>query len=94
MTMLTRLTMPRIAAGSRLASVSKRASGSESTRPRPKSGVVRRPLSRIVAPAGSVSTPVWQFKPGLGLKPPMPKSWRSEPPVLSIPSNRPLTTRP
>ena len=51
--MLTRLTMPRIAAGSRLASVSKRASGSESTRPRPKSGVVKRP-AKIVAPGAGI----------------------------------------
>src|SRR4051812_1252104 len=42
-TIVTWLTVPRIDVASREARVSKRESGSESTRPRPNSGVVRRP---------------------------------------------------
>jgi hypothetical protein len=79
-TIETRFTMPRMAAASRLASVSKAESGSESTRPRPKSGVVTRP-AKIVAPgAGLASVPDWQLTL-LTVKPPSPNSWRSEPPV-------------
>jgi hypothetical protein len=89
----TRLTTPRVAAGSRPASVSNAESGRESTRPRPNVGVVRRP-AKIVAPgAGFASVPDWQFRPPT-LKPPSPNSWRSEPPVLASGSNTPLVSVP
>ena len=86
--------MPRMAAGSRLASVSNAESGSESTRPRPKSGVVTRP-AKIVAPgAGFASAPDWQFWPLPTVNTPRLNSWRSDPPVLASGSNTPLVSVP
>ena len=50
---------------------------------RPGSASSRRP-AKIVAPgAGFASVPDWQLSPTLGVNPPIPNSWRREPPVLA-----------
>ena len=85
--------VPRMADGSRPASVENAESGSESTKPRPKSGVVKRP-AKIVAPAaGLLSTPELQFRPPT-LKPPIPNSCRSDPPVAASVLKVPLVMVP
>ncbi len=56
--------------------------------------MVTRP-AKIVAPgAGFASLPDWQLSPGLGVKPPIPNSWRSEPPVFPRPLKTPLVSVP
>ena len=93
-TVLTMLAMPRVATGSLAAMPVKNESGMASTRPRPKSGVVRRPTLRTVASAGSTSSgglQLWPFAPVNG---PTVNSWRSDPPRFASGSNRPLTKRP
>ena len=81
--------VPRMAAGSRLASVEKDESGNESTNPSPKRGVVKRPAKSVAPAAGLLSTPELQLRPPT-LNPPIPKSCRSEPPVDASELNTPL----
>ncbi len=88
--MVSKRATPRMAAGCDEAMAKIVASGISSTRPAPKTGVVTRP-AKIVAPgAGFASVPDWQLSPGLGLNPPIPNSWRNDPPVAARELNVPF----
>ena len=88
------LAMPRVAAGWLAAMLMKNESGMASTRPRPNSGVVRRPTLRTVASGGSTSSGTlhaWPFAP---VNEPTVNSWRSDPPRFPSGSKTPFTNRP
>ena len=70
-------------------------SGISSTRPSPngRRGHAARE-DRRARRGFTLSVPELQLRPGPALKPPMPNSWRNEPPVLARPLNTPLVSVP